>query len=213
MNGSASSVSSTASPRRARVFELIAGHPLLDLVNTLDWRFRDGNPEELLETYSDLLRFCQQSGLLTSSQSRRLLRKPSDVHATKLLAAVKDLREAAAEILYASLEGRDPTPVSMKTMETRFKSAREHQRLLWSDSHLVWDWPNSTTIPEMPLWQLSLIAADLMTSDEFHKVRGCGNPECRWLFLDTSKNHTRRWCDMKICGNRMKARRFKAQHR
>jgi predicted RNA-binding Zn ribbon-like protein len=44
-------------------------------------------------------------------------------------------------------------------------------------------------------------------------LRECGNPECRWLFLDTSKNHTRRWCDMKICGNRMKARRFKAQHR
>ena len=197
----------------SRVFELIAGNPALDLVNTLDWRFRDGNPEELLETYSDLLRFCQQSTLLTASQSRRLVRMPSDVHATKLLAAVKELREAAAEVHYASLEGRNPTAASMKTLETRFKSAREHQRLRWSDSHLVWDWPNSTAIPEMPLWQLSLIAADLMTSDEFHKVRECGNPECRWLFLDTSKNHTRRWCDMKICGNRMKARRFKAQHR
>ena len=52
-----------------------------------------------------------------------------------------------------------------------------------------------------------------MTSEAANRVRACGNPECRWLFLDTSKNHTRRWCDMKLCGNRMKARRFKAQRK
>jgi len=63
------------------------------------------------------------------------------------------------------------------------------------------------------LWALSLSAADLMLSDAIESVRACDNPECRWLFLDTSKNHTRRWCDMKICGNRMKARRFKAQRK
>jgi len=43
-------------------------------------------------------------------------------------------------------------------------------------------------------------------------VEGVRERECRWLFLDTSKNHTRRWCDMKVCGNRIKARRFKALH-
>jgi len=59
---------------------------------------------------------------------------------------------------------------------------------------------------------LALSAAGLMTSPEMARVRACGSSDCRWLFLDTSKNHTRRWCDMKICGNRMKARRFKALH-
>jgi predicted RNA-binding Zn ribbon-like protein len=43
-------------------------------------------------------------------------------------------------------------------------------------------------------------------------VRACGADTCRWLFLDTSRNHTRRWCDMKVCGNRMKARRFHERH-
>jgi predicted RNA-binding Zn ribbon-like protein len=78
---------------------------------------------------------------------------------------------------------------------------------------LAWQFAQSTSLPELPLWLLSLSAAELMTSDEMDLLRACGDPECRWLFLDTSKNHTRRWCDMKICGNRMKARRFKAQHR
>jgi predicted RNA-binding Zn ribbon-like protein len=64
---------------------------------------------------------------------------------------------------------------------------------------------------ELPLWLLALTTSDLMTGESMHLVRACDNPECRWLFLDTSKNHTRRWCDMKLCGNRMKARRFKAR--
>ncbi len=207
------SVSAAGHLVRRPVFELIAGHPALDLVNTLDWRFRDGNPEELLDTYTNLLRFCQQSNLLTSSQSRRILRMISEPVAVRVLSAVKDLREAAAEIFYAALEGRDPAAASIKVVESRFKSGREHQRLLWVDSRLVWDWSQPAYLPELPLWLLSLSTADLMASDAMHKMRECGNLECRWLFLDTSKNHTRRWCDMKVCGNRMKARRFKAQHR
>ena len=67
--------------------------------------------------------------------------------------------------------------------------------------------------PGLPLWVLAMSASDLLTSDAVDRVRECDNPECRWLFLDTSKNHTRRWCDMKLCGNRMKARRFKAHKR
>ncbi len=50
-----------------------------------------------------------------------------------------------------------------------------------------------------------------MLSDALPWVRACGADTCRWLFLDTSKNHTRRWCNMKVCGNRMKARRFQAR--
>jgi predicted RNA-binding Zn ribbon-like protein len=59
---------------------------------------------------------------------------------------------------------------------------------------------------------LALRVEALMTSERLQALRECGNRECRWLFLDTSKNHTRRWCDMKVCGNRIKARRFKALH-
>jgi predicted RNA-binding Zn ribbon-like protein len=66
--------------------------------------------------------------------------------------------------------------------------------------------------PDLPLWLLTQSATELLTSEAIHSIRDCADPSCRWLFLDTSKNHSRRWCDMKICGNRMKARRFKAQH-
>ncbi|WP_433983920.1 CGNR zinc finger domain-containing protein [Tunturiibacter empetritectus] len=62
-----------------------------------------------------------------------------------------------------------------------------------------------------PLWLIAQAAADLLLSQSTSQIRSCAAETCRWLFLDTSKNHTRRWCNMKICGNRMKARRFNSR--
>ena len=203
-----------ASPaRQDRQYELIAGHPALDLVNTLDWRFRDGNSEELLDSYRNLLRFLEQSKLLTPGQTSRIARGVSERDTARVLEAVRELREAIAEVLYAMLDRRKPAAASINTLEACFKSASKHQNLRWSDSSLIWNFPLTANPPDLLLWLLSLSASSLLTSNEIERVRACDNPECRWLFLDTSKNHTRRWCDMKICGNRMKARRFKAQHR
>jgi predicted RNA-binding Zn ribbon-like protein len=199
--------------KRERDFELIGGHSALDLVNTLDWRFRDSGTEELLEDYCDLVRFSKQCGLITAAESRRLLRDEPESQGTRVIAAVRELREAAAQHLYAFLQGEAASASSMKTLSACFRIAREQQRLVWKDAKLDWELPRVGTLPELPLWLLSLETLELMTSDALLRLRECGNPECRWLFLDTSKNHTRRWCDMKICGNRMKARRFKAQHR
>jgi len=202
-----------SSANATRNFELVAGDPVLDLVNTLDWRFRLGEPEELLQRVGDFLRFCEQCGLLTARQARNLQRTTKGSAGERVLAACRELREAAAEIFYSALDGRSPATASLKTVDRMVKAARAHQRLGWNKSRLMWDWEETESSPEMPVWKLSLSSAGLMVSDVMQRVRACGNPECRWLFLDTSKNHTRRWCDMKICGNRMKARRFKALRR
>jgi predicted RNA-binding Zn ribbon-like protein len=196
-----------------RSFELIGGHPAVDLINTLDWRFRENGPEELLASYSDLLRFAEQSDLLTAKQVRQITRGAPDRVAADALVSCRELREAAAEVLYAAVDDRTPAASQIKSLDRLFKEARERQRLIWSRSRLHWEWPASECGPELPMWLLALRTARLLVSDDMHRLRACENPDCRWLFLDTSKNHTRRWCDMKICGNRMKARRFKAQHR
>ncbi len=196
-----------------RAFELIGGHPAVDLANTLDWRFRDDGPEELLASYGDLLRFAVQSELVTAKQARQITRATPDHAAAAALVACRELREAVAEVLYAVVDDRTPAASQIKTLDRLFKEARGRQRLIWSGEGLRWDWPASECGPDLPGWILSLGAARLLASDEMGRVRACDNPECRWLFLDTTKNRTRRWCDMKICGNRMKARRFKAQHR
>lgn len=194
-------------------FQLVGGHPALDLVNTLDWRFRASGSQELLAGYDDLLRFAAQSEILTQKQIRQVVRNGNDRAAADAVVACRELREAAAEIFYAVVDDRTPGASQIKIVERCFKEARDHQRMAWSESRLVWEWPPSECGPDLPLWVLSISTARLLLSDDMRFLRACEKPDCRWLFLDTSKNHTRRWCDMKICGNRMKARRFKAQHK
>ena|ERR1700722_13664101 len=194
-----------------RIFQLVAAHPALDFINTLDWRFRESGPEELLQTYSDLVRFAEQSNLLTPSRSQQLLRASTTRKASKIFQESKELREALAETVYSMVNGRTVAATPLKTLERQFHSARLHQALQRKDSHLEWSFAGAEDALELPLWLLALSASSLLTSDTMSGVRVCDNHECQWLFLDTSKNHTKRWCDMKVCGNRMKARRFKAQ--
>jgi predicted RNA-binding Zn ribbon-like protein len=194
-------------------FQLVAGHPALDFVNTLDWRFRKEGPEELMQSYDDLLRFTEQSKMLTPKQTRPLRRSTSGSMEARALERCTQFRESMAEILYDRLDGRSPSAASLKALERYFKAARLKQTLSWKESDLEWKWSGMERDAELPLWELAMSASGLMLSEDVHRVRACDNPECRWLFLDTSKNHTRRWCDMKVCGNRMKARRFKAQRK
>jgi predicted RNA-binding Zn ribbon-like protein len=195
----------------SRIFQLVAAHPALDFINTLDWRFRPTGPEELLQTYGDLVHFTEQSNLLTPTQTQNLLRTVPNRKAAKVLTSSIELREALVETFYSILDGHTPAATQLKTLERYFQAARLQQKLQWEDPHLEWSFAEAENSAELPLWLLALSASDLITSEAMSRVRACDNLECRWLFLDTSKNHTKRWCDMKLCGNRIKARRFKAQ--
>jgi predicted RNA-binding Zn ribbon-like protein len=189
-------------------FQLIAGHPALDLVNTLDWRFGTRGPEELLATYDDLLQFTRQSNLLP------VLPVAAKNAKARALKSCIELREALAEIFYARLDRRPSSAAARQRLERFFKEARSRQSLNWTESpRLQWEWPAQRSDASLPVSALALSASDLMTSDDVDLIRACDDPECRWLFLDTSKNHSRRWCEMRLCGNRMKARRFKAQRK
>ena len=195
-----------------RAFKLVAGHPALDLVNTLDWRFRESGTEELLASYDDLLRFAAQTELLSAKQVRQVMRAAADIAAADTLVACRELREAAAEVFYSAADQRTPAAAPVKMVQRFFNEARKHQRLAWTGERLTWEWTPADIGAELPLWVLSLSVTRLLLSEEMQRLRACENDECRWLFLDTSKNHTKRWCDMRLCGNRMKARRYKAQH-
>jgi predicted RNA-binding Zn ribbon-like protein len=72
----------------------------------------------------------------------------------------------------------------------------------------AWEWMGQGSDLAAPFWPIALAAAELLASDDLALVRECRSATCRWLFLDQSRNHSRRWCDMKTCGNRVKARRY-----
>jgi predicted RNA-binding Zn ribbon-like protein len=211
------------------LFDLSGGHPALDLVNSLDNRFRDDGPNEILVGYGELLRFLGESGLLDTRQVRLLGKGGAGEAAAQTLRAVRDLREAAAGVFYAALEPQQaPSPADLKTLERHIIEASQHRQLRWrapgaqghqqghassssGPASIRWQWADSGADPNLALWALSQSVSDLLLSEDMMRIRTCAVDTCRWLFLDTSKNHTRRWCNMRVCGNRMKARRFQAR--
>ncbi|WP_216841140.1 CGNR zinc finger domain-containing protein [Acidobacterium sp. S8] len=192
-------------------FQLLAGNTALDLVNTLDNRFRESGPDELLVSYDDLLRFVQQAGLLTAEQIRRLRRAAGvEAERRRVLEQVKELREALAGVGYALLTEEELRKHEVHLLQKYFHRANA-ARLLGDDGRrLAWSWPKREEL-SAPLWLLAQEGEKFFLSEQAERLRCCASDTCRWLFLDTSKNHTRRWCDMKICGNRMKARRYQAR--
>lgn len=194
---------------------MCGGHPALDFVNSLDYRFGGREPAELIANHGDLLRFAEQSGLIAPRQARELAKGTDPATAARVLSAAKGLREAMAAIFYAHVDRKAPPAASIRLLERHAIAAQRHKELQWvksnGESALQWRWGRFEKDAEIPVWLLAEQAMKLLTSDAMRKVRACEADTCRWLFLDTSRNGTRRWCKMEVCGNRMKARRFQAR--
>jgi predicted RNA-binding Zn ribbon-like protein len=199
-------------------FKLFGGHPALDLVNTLDNRFVEDGPDEGLESYADLLAFVRQAGLLDGPRIAALSVRQHSAAAAAALAAAHELREALAATFYGT-RGKAFGPRHIKILERHFLEADRHRELAWRPASIrsgqparaTWTWGPLETDLELAVWVLAQSAASLLTSDAMAHVHMCRSETCRWLFLDSSKNHSRRWCDMRLCGNRMKARRHYAR--
>jgi predicted RNA-binding Zn ribbon-like protein len=193
------------------LFKLNAEHVALDFVNTLDDRYAPGGPRELLPSYADLIRFCRQAGILTHAEAARLSALPGPSQEKALRSAI-ELRELLARVFYRWVEGRSPSAEDRIALERWSALCARHRELRWKDGHLAWTWKTITGNTDAPALLLAQHALDLLIGDEPPRLHTCASETCRWLFLDTSKNRTRRWCDMKICGNRAKARRYSAAH-
>lgn len=195
--------------RRPRQFELIAGPVCLDFVNTLDDRFSD-HPKELLASYRDLARFAEQAAGLSQQHVDHLCvqSQESPQPAQRALKSAIQMREAMSEIFYA-LAREEPVPkAALAIFNSYLQKAAQHARLAPAEPHFEWQFDPAQDNLESPLWPIARSAAELLASDQVQYVRACASPTCEWLFLDESKNHRRRWCDMTKCGNRAKVNRF-----
>lgn len=187
----------------------MGGAVCLDFVNTLDDRF-SAEPKELLKHYVDLARFAEDTGILGDAQVDRLMtrsmQRPEE--AKRALASAVQLREAISEIFYA-LARKKPVPAaSLVILNQHMQEAAQHLGLVAGRQHFEWKFESDSYDLFAPLWPIARDAADLLASERLEYVRACASKTCEWLFLDESKNHRRRWCDMTKCGNRAKVKRF-----
>jgi predicted RNA-binding Zn ribbon-like protein len=192
---------------------LIAGALCLDFVNTLDDR-PSSEPKELLKDYVDLARFAEDAGILETAQVDRLIeRSYASAEAAPALAAAIEMREAINGVFVAIANKKSAPTAALMTLNQYVQAAAHHSELVpvqTAAGKLRFEWRfNGLPVNfEAPLWPIARSAADLLISDQLPFVRACASKTCQWLFLDVSKNHRRRWCDMTKCGNRAKFRRF-----
>lgn len=188
----------------ASPFELVAGHVALDFANTLDNRYMADRTVNLIPTYQDFLRFCEQSAIIGPSQANLLTQLPQSKD--EALQQISSLREVLERVFVAIARKTQVDPADLNYLTQVINEAMQHRVLEATGEKIEWNWRGLESNAVGPLWPIALAAADLLVSDNIKRVRECGSETCRWLFLDLSKNHSRRWCDMKICGNRVKAR-------
>jgi predicted RNA-binding Zn ribbon-like protein len=200
--------------RRAPRFELTGGVLCLDFVNTLDNRPHE-KPKELLASYSDVVRFGEDTGILTRAQADRLCTRSDSLieEPERALRAGIELREAMYEVFSAIADKRRVPATALATLNLHVQDSAQHSRLVEGEGHFEWQFDDMGFLFEGVLWPIARSAADLLASDQVNFVRACSSKTCQWLFLDTSKNHRRRWCDMSSCGNRAKVRRFYARQK
>jgi predicted RNA-binding Zn ribbon-like protein len=194
-------------------FEITGGALCLDLANTVDNRLRE-HPRELLHHFADLVAWSRQAGALTADRAMHLLRasarRPAAARAA--VRGARELREALFRIFSAAAARRSAPPADLALLNAAAGSAFRHLRIGRARGGFAWQWEDDPAALDRMLWPVLRSAAELLTSSDLRRVRQCAAGTCGWLFLDHSKNGSRRWCNMKVCGNRAKVRQFYKRH-
>jgi len=201
-------------PRADHDFEFVGGSVALDFANTLGGMHTAPTHEHLIE-YADLVAFGRSAGTLSPAQGRRLIdeaeRQPA--RATAVLRRAILLREAIWRVFDAFAKSGRAEAADLATIQEEELAALKHARYAQSGSDVAYQWSEDLSL-DRALWDIARVAGELLRSKvDLVRVRECGSATCEWLFIDKSRNHTRRWCDMNDCGNRAKVRRFRARQR
>src|SRR5215831_16728549 len=200
----------TAESAPEPAFDLSGGRLCLDFANTLGDK-RVTQPREGLNTYADLVSWSRQAGIVSASSARRLLEEGSrhPRRAAAVLERARQLREAIYRIWAGEVRREDPALADLGLLNSVVAEALTHQRLVREGDRYALGWDDGQAL-ESILWPVAKSAAELLTSEEGKLVRQCEGfaaTECAWLFIDETRNRSRRWCSMTSCGNRAKARR------
>jgi predicted RNA-binding Zn ribbon-like protein len=191
-------------------FEFSGGVICLDFCNTADGDINGEWKENLLQ-YEDLITWSREARTLNEAEAEQLLRSAAEhsAESNQVMEKAHGLRKTLYDVFSAIAHEEQPQAAHLATFNTFLGETGAQLQIVPAPDGFEWTWAQESL--EKPLWPITWSAAELLLSNNRTLVRECGNPTCSWLFLDTSRNHSRRWCDMKGCGNRAKARRHYAR--
>jgi len=175
----------------------IAGNLALDLANTFSFR---GSAREVdhLAAIDDLRRWAAAAGLVEDGWS------PPAKEARSCLSAVHRLRIAVDAGGAAIAHDAEPPADALDTIREMAAECLARAKLAGAPAHL------SFTGTDRIIGPIVWAALDLLRGQELDRLKQCPPNDCRWLFIDRTKNGSRRWCDMATCGDRAKRRARKS---
>jgi predicted RNA-binding Zn ribbon-like protein len=206
--------STLAGLRDFQELALHGGRLPLDFVNSVG-AWVPHLERDYLTSYDDLLAWSLHAGALTDAEVQTL--RPAATRSPEVAQIVytkaQALREALHRLFAAIAHDAPPLPEDRELLNAALASALPHRQLVADGLGFRWAWGGPPEALDRMLWPIAYEAAALLTAPELARVRECPAPDCGWLFLDLSKNRSRRWCSMETCGNAAKARRHYQRHK
>lgn len=185
----------------------------LDFIDTVD--VHDGTSYyDDLSSYRDVVLWGYSVGVLDERQAEWLLeegeRRPEEAAAIHQRAMA--LRGSLYGLFSAAVHETGIPDGDLTVFNAELEQALSKTRLVPDTGRLAWGWASQGNELDYPLWPVARAAAQLLSSDDLARVGECASDTCQWLFLDTSKNHGRRFCG-EGCSNRTRVRRHRERQR
>lgn len=205
-----------------RMHEPWGGVHALDFANTLEPR---GGPPPLevpagyqfrdeLETYDDLVGWAVHKGTIEVPEGIALIQTADNDPdgRREVLGRAHLLRDAIYRASWQIANIDSPSADDLRTIMDHYVDAAAHARLIETDDGIDWSWSDVDTNLARPLWPVARSAVDLLLTGDRNRIKVCPGPgrppfSCGWLFYDSTKNGSRRWCSMSDCGAATKIRR------
>ena len=174
-------------------------HTQLDLVRDYVNTFDLETGIDSIDSPEEFAAWLSEQGLVDD------LVEPSEAEVTDARA----VREAIRELL---LENNGITGDSAAASKTLEAAGREAQLTVRFENGLPLLAPEGDGA-RAAIGRIVAAVAELAPTDEWKRLKGCRDETCRVAFYDKSRNRSRAWCSMEVCGNREKARSFRQRHR
>ena len=185
----------------SRWARLVGGHVALDFVNT-DLVSEHDRTSDVLRSVDEFAAWCAYADV-PGATTAGVPGANGDV----VLEEPRSLRTAIRTVVESIAAGRTVDDQALSTLQAAYARAISHATLAMGDGGLSWQWTTPTT--KTLAWELATSAVALLSDGPTDRIKVC--PTCGFVFLDTTKNRSRRWCSMDDCGKQEKIRRYVAK--
>lgn len=178
-----------------------------NFINTVHSRAEGEEFFEYLSSYEKLVEWCRRVEVMPPKRIQSLA-GIADAHpgkAKKALANILDAREMLYRFFSDIAAGKPVSKDELNSFNEQLSGAMKNLRFVSDDDELELDWEETSDLKE-PLWRVMKSAHDILTGEDFDRIKEC--EACGWVFLDESKNKSRRWCSMESCGSIHKAKKY-----